>query len=103
CAPCRCAWTAQACTRVRTHVLTTRVLAVVDGERDEVRVVVYGEAATRTQDRAMLDGEPGYDAAAAEAVDAAVRDGAVVAPLVDCEPLAKMWAERALDDETPFV
>jgi hypothetical protein len=97
------AWRSPSGTTVRNHVLTTRVIATVDSERDEVRVTVDPEAATRTQDRELLDGEPGYDAARVESMHDQVRDGAVVAPLVDCEPLAKTWAERALDDETPFV
>jgi len=97
------AWRSPSGTEVRNHVLTTRLIAVVDGERDEVRVLVDAEAATRTQDRELLDGEPGYDATRVESVHDQVRDDAVVAPLVDCEPLAKTWAERALDDETPFV
>jgi very-short-patch-repair endonuclease len=97
------AWRSPSGTQVRNHVLTTRLIAVVDSESDEVRVIVDAEAATRTQDRELLDGEPGYAAARVEAVHDQVRDGAVVAPLVDCEPLAKSWAERALDDETPFV
>ncbi len=97
------AWRSPSGTTVRNHVLTTRVIATVDSDRDEVRVMVDPEAATRTQDRELMDGEPGYDPARVESVHDQVRDGAVVAPLVDCEPLAKTWAERALDDETPFV
>jgi very-short-patch-repair endonuclease len=97
------AWRSPSGVQIRNHVLTTRVVAVVDSERDEVRVVIDGEAATRAQDRELLDGEPGYDSARVEAVHDQVRDGAVTAPLVDCEPLAKSWAERALDAQTPFV
>ena len=97
------AWRSPSGVLVRNHILTTRVVAVVDSERDEVRVVVDREAATRAQDRELLDGEPGYDAARVEGVHDQVREGAVVAPLVDCEPLAKTWAERALDVQTPFV
>jgi very-short-patch-repair endonuclease len=96
-------WRSPSGTEVRNHILTTRVLAIVDGERDEVRVVLDPEAATRTQDRELLDGEPGYEASRVESVHDLVRDDTVVAPLVDCEPLAKTWAERALDDDTPFA
>ena len=49
------AWRSPSGTVVRNHVLTTRVIATVDSERDEVRVVVDGEAATRAQDRELLD------------------------------------------------
>jgi very-short-patch-repair endonuclease len=97
------AWRSPSGVEVRNHLLTTRVLAVVDGESDEVRVVVDAVASTRFQDRELLDGEPGYDASRVEAIHDQVRDDVVVAPLVDCEPLAKAWAERALDAETPFV
>jgi very-short-patch-repair endonuclease len=97
------AWRSPGGAEVRNHVLTTRLVAVVDGERDEVRVLIDAEAATRTQDRELLDGEPGYDAGRVESVHDQVRDDVVVAPLVDCEPLAKAWAERALDAETPYV
>ncbi|MDT5025910.1 MAG: hypothetical protein QOE61_2336, partial [Micromonosporaceae bacterium] len=97
------AWRSPAGTEVRNHVLTSRLVAVVDGERDEVRVLIDADGATRTQDRELLDGEPGYDAGRVEGVHDQVRDDVVVAPLVDCEPLAKAWAERALDAETPYV
>lgn len=95
-------WRSPTGTIVRNHVLVTRLHAVVDPERDEVRVIVDPDAVTRMQDRELLDGEPGYDASRAETLHDQVRDGAVVAPLVDCEPLAKVWAERALDEMTPF-
>ena len=65
--------------------------------------MVDPESSTRTQDRELLDGEAGYDPTRVEFIHDKVREDAVVAPLVDCEPLAKAWAERALDDETPFV
>lgn len=97
------AWRSPSGTEVRNHLLTTRLVAVVDGESDEVRVLIDPEAVTRTQDRELLDGEPGYDAARVEGVHDQVRDDVVVAPLVDCEPLAKAWAERALDAQTPYV
>ncbi|HEX6873233.1 MAG TPA: AAA domain-containing protein, partial [Micromonosporaceae bacterium] len=96
-------WRAPSGADVRNHVLTTRLLAVVDGERDEVRVVVDPEAATRVQDRELIDGEAGFDASRVESVHDQVREDGVVAPLVDCEPLAKAWAQRALDEETPFL
>jgi very-short-patch-repair endonuclease len=95
-------WRSPSGTQVRNHILTSRVLATVDADRDEVRVVVDPEATTRMQDREMLDGEPGFDAARMEHLYDQIRDGAVVAPLVDAEPLAKLWAERALDVQTPF-
>jgi len=97
------AWRSPAGTQVRNHILTTRLIAVVDGEADAVRVVVDPEAVTRVQDRELLDGEPRFDAARVEAVHDQVRDDAVVAPLVDGQPLVKQWAERALDDDTPFL
>ncbi len=97
------AWRTADGTDIRNHVFTTRLLAIVDGERDEVRVVVDPEGHTRVQDRELLDGEPGYDPTRVETVHDQVRDGAVVAPLIDCEPLATAWAQRALDVETPFI
>jgi very-short-patch-repair endonuclease len=97
------AWRAPSGTVIRNHILTTRLIAVLDTERDEVRVVVDAEGSTRTQDRELLDGEAGYDPSRVESVHDKVREDTVVAPLVDCEPLAKAWAERALDAETPFV
>ncbi len=96
-------WRSPSGKEIRNHILTTRVVAVVDSERDEVRVHVDVDAATRAQDRELLDGEDGYDAGRVEAVHDQVREDAVVAPLVDCEPLAKSWAQRALDAETPYV
>ncbi len=95
-------WLSPAGTSVRNHILATRLIAVVDSERDEVRVVVDPEGVTRAQDREFLDGEDGYDPARVESVHDQVRDGAVVAPLVDCERLVKVWADRALDVQTPF-
>jgi hypothetical protein len=97
------AWRSASGAEVRNHVLTTRVRAVIGSERDVVRVVLDSEAATRAQDRELLDGEPGYDPGRVEGVHDQIREGAVNAPLVDCEPLARAWAERALDDDTPFV
>ncbi len=97
------AWRTAAGTDVRNHIFVTRLLAIVDGESDEVRVIVDPEAHTRVQDRELLDGEPGYDAFRVENVHDQIRDGAVSAPLVDCEPLAMAWAQRALDVETPFI
>lgn len=97
------AWRAPSGTEIRNHILTTRVLAIVDGERDEVRVVLEGDPTTRTQDRELLDSETGYDATRVESVHDQVRDDAVIAPLTDCEAIVKAWAERALDDETPFI
>src|SRR6185369_13010002 len=95
------AWRSPAGTQVRNHILTTRLIAVVDGEADAVRVVVDPEAVTRVQDRELLDGEPRFDAARVEAVHDQVRDDAVVAPLVDGQPLVKQGAERDLDDDPP--
>ena len=97
------AWRSASGTEVRNHILTTRLIAVVDPESDSVRVMVDPDGATRAQDRELLDGEPGYDPVRVENVHDQVRDDAVVAPLVDCERLVKQWAERALDDETPFI
>ena len=75
----------------------------MDAESDSVRLIVDPAASTRAQDRELLDGEPGYEPARVESMHDALREDAVVSPLVDCEALAKQWAERALDDETPFV
>jgi very-short-patch-repair endonuclease len=97
------AWRTSEGTDIRNHVFATRLLALVDGEQDEVRVIVDPEAHTRVQDRELLDGEPGYDAGRVESVHDQVRDGAIAAPLVDSEPLAAAWAQRALDVETPFI
>jgi very-short-patch-repair endonuclease len=97
------AWRSPSGSVIRNHVLATRLVAVVDAERDEVRLVVDPEASTRLQDRELLDGEPGYDVSRVESVHDLVRDGAVVAPLSDGEAIAKSWADRALDVETPFV
>src|SRR5262245_35912643 len=96
-------WRSPSGTAVRNHVLVTRLRAVVDPERDEVRVLVDADGVTRVQDRELLDSEPGFDASRVESLHDQVRDGAVAAPLVDCEPLAKVWAERALDEISPFV
>jgi very-short-patch-repair endonuclease len=96
-------WRSPTGTVVRNHVLLTRLRAAVDPERDEVRVLIDPDGVTRVQDRELLDGEPGFDASRVETVHDQVRDGAVAAPLVDCEPLAKVWAERALDEMSPFV
>ncbi|MGE5827157.1 MAG: AAA domain-containing protein [Micromonosporaceae bacterium] len=96
-------WRSPSGTVLRNHVLVTRLHAVVDPERDEVRVFVDADGVTRVQDRELLDSEPGFDASRVEALHDQVRDGAVAAPLVDCEPLAKVWAERALDEISPFV
>ena len=96
-------WRSPAGTRVRNHILTTRLIAIVDADRDEVRIMVDDEMATRPQDRELLDQEEGYDATRVEGMHDLIREGAVTAPLVDCEPLAKAWAERALDVETPYV
>jgi hypothetical protein len=97
------AWRSASGAQVRNHLLTTRLIAVVDTESDSVRVVVDPEASTRAQDRELLDGEPGFDPARVEAIHDLIREDAVESPLVDCEPLVKQWAERALDDETPYV
>jgi very-short-patch-repair endonuclease len=96
-------WRSPAGTRIRNHILTTRLIAIVDADRDEVRIVVDDESATRPQDRELLDQEEGFDATRVEGMHDLIREGAVNAPLVDCEPLAKVWAERALDVETPFI
>jgi very-short-patch-repair endonuclease len=95
-------WQTPAGNLVRNHIMTTRLRAVVDADRDEVRIEVHPEPATRTQDRELLDGEPGYAAHRLDAVHDPVRGGAVLAPLVDGEPLLKVWAERALDEATAF-
>jgi very-short-patch-repair endonuclease len=97
------AWRSPSGTVVRNHILATRLIAIVDTEKDEVRVIVDPDAATRAQDRELLDGEPGYDPSRVESVHDQVRDEAVLAPLVDGERVAKVWAERALDTETPYV
>jgi very-short-patch-repair endonuclease len=97
------AWRSASGTQVRNHILTSRLIAVVDSDSDSVRVLVDPEASTRAQDRELLDGEPGFDAVRVESVHDQIRDDAVDAPLVDCEPLVKQWAERALDDETPYI
>src|SRR5690606_39248905 len=97
------AWRAPSGTVIRNHILTSRLLAVLDTDKDEIRVIVDPEGGTRTQDRELLDGEDGFDASRVESMHDKVREDAVVAPLVDCEPLAKSWAERALDAETPFI
>ena len=97
------AWRTAEGTDIRNHVFATRLLAIVDGEQDAVRVVVDPEGHTRVQDRELLDGEPGYDATRVESVHDQVRDGAITAPLVDSEALATTWAQRALDVETPFI
>ena len=97
------AWRSATGAQVRNHILTTRLIAVVDTESDTVRVVVDPEASTRAQDRELLDGEPGYDPARVENIHDRIREEAVESPLVDCEALVKQWAERALDDETPYV
>jgi hypothetical protein len=96
-------WRTAEGTDVRNHVFATRLLAVVDGEQDEVRVIVDPDGHTRMQDRELLDGEPGYDATRVETVHDQVRDCAVIAPLEDIEPLATTWAQRALDVDTPFT
>jgi very-short-patch-repair endonuclease len=96
-------WRSPSGTVVRNHILTTRLIAILDTEKDEVRVIVDPDAATRAQDRELLDGEPGYDPNRVESVHDQVRDDAVVAPLVDGERVAKTWAERALDTETPYI
>ena len=70
---------------VRNHLLTTRLIAVVDTDKDEVRIIVDPEVATRAQDRELLDGEPGYDPTRVESVHDQVRDEAVLSPLVDGE------------------
>ncbi len=54
-------WRSPSGTVVRNHILTTRLIAIVDTDKDEVRIVIDPEAATRAQDRELLDGEPGYD------------------------------------------
>ena len=96
-------WRSPAGTRIRNHILTTRLIAIVDADRDEVRILIDDESATRPQDRELLDQEEGFDATRVESMHDLIREGAVRAPLVDCEPLAKVWAERALDVETPFI
>src|SRR5262249_29712685 len=97
------AWRTADGTDIRNHVFATRLLAIVDGEQDAVRVVVDPEGHTRVQDRELLDGETGYDATRVESVHDQVRDGAIASPLVDSEALAAAWAQRALDVETPFI
>ncbi|GAA1745515.1 AAA domain-containing protein [Luedemannella helvata] len=87
---------------VRNHILATRVRIVVDAERDEARVVLDAEATTRVQDRELLDGVAQFHPPRVETVHEQVREGAFVAPLTDAENLMKIWAERALDDATPF-
>jgi hypothetical protein len=96
-------WRSPSGTVVRNHLLTTRLIGILDTTKDEVRIVIDPDAATRAQDRELLDGEPGYDPNRVEIVHDQVRDEAVVTPLIDGEQLAKTWAERALDADTPFV
>src|SRR5262249_19067039 len=74
---------------------------VVDADRDEVRVDVPQLTNTRAQDRELLDGETGYVQSRVESMHDQVREG-LTSPLVDGEPLVKLWAERALDEATTF-
>ncbi|HEY7225775.1 MAG TPA: AAA domain-containing protein [Micromonosporaceae bacterium] len=96
-------WRTPGGTVVRNHLITTRLIAVIDTAKDEVRLMVDPDAATRAQDREVLDGEVGYDPVRVEQVHDQIRDEAVVTPLVDSEALLKLWAERALDSETRYV
>ncbi len=96
-------WRTPAGTLVRNHLFTTRLQAVIDAAKDEVRLVIDPDAATRSQDRELLDGETGYDPTRVEAVHDQIRDELVVAPLVDGESLVKTWADKALDVDTPFI
>jgi very-short-patch-repair endonuclease len=96
-------WRSPSGTVVRNHIMATRLIAIVDTDKDEVRVIIDPDAATRAQDRELLDGEPGYDPSRVESVHDQVRDEEVLAPLIDGERVAKTWAERALDTETPYI
>jgi very-short-patch-repair endonuclease len=96
-------WRTPAGTMVRNHLFTTRLIAVIDAVKDEVRLVIDPDAATRAQDRELLDGEAGYDPTRVEWVHDQIRDEAVMSPLVDGEGLVKTWADKALDVDTPFI
>jgi very-short-patch-repair endonuclease len=96
-------WRTPGGTVVRNHLLTTRLIAVIDTAKDEVQVMVDPDAATRAQDREVLDGETGYDPIRVEQVHDQIRDESVVMPMIDSEALLKIWAERALDAETTYV
>jgi very-short-patch-repair endonuclease len=97
------AWRSPSGTVVRNHLMTTRLVAVVDAARDEVRVIIDPDAPTRAQDREVLDGEPGYDPVRVDQVHDQIRDETVVTPLVDGEALVRTWAERALDAHTEYI
>ena len=96
-------WRTPGGTVIRNHLFTTRLIAVIDADKDEVRLVIDPDAATRAQDRELLDGEVGYDPTRVEWVHDQIRDEAVVTPLVDGEALVKTWADKALDVDTPFI
>jgi very-short-patch-repair endonuclease len=96
-------WRTPAGTKIRNHIFTTRLISVVDTDKDEVRIVIDEDSPTRPQDRELLDQEAGYAASRVEALHDQIRDGAVRAPLTDGEAAAKTWAERALDVQTEFV
>jgi very-short-patch-repair endonuclease len=96
-------WRTPAGTVIRNHLFTTRLIAVIDATKDEVRLIIDPDAATRAQDRELLDGEVGYDPTRVEWVHDQIRDEAVVTPLVDGEGLVKTWADKALDVDTPFI
>ena len=96
-------WRTPAGTMVRNHLFTTRLMAVIDATKDEVRLAIDPDAATRSQDRELLDGETGYDPTRVEWVHDQIRDEAVLTPLVDGEALVKTWADKALDVDTPFI
>jgi len=96
-------WRTPAGTVIRNHLFTTRLIAVIDAVKDEVRLIIDPDAATRAQDRELLDGEVGYDPTRVEWVHDQIREEAVLTPLVDGEALVKTWADKALDVDTPFI
>jgi very-short-patch-repair endonuclease len=95
------AWAAPDGTRVRNHLLVTRVHVEVDPDTERVDVVL-GETAPVLQDRELLGDLPSFTAARTDRLRERVREGEGVGLQDSVAELLQTWCDRALESPASY-
>jgi len=89
-------WRAPDGTRVRNHLLTTRVHLRVDADTERVEVVL-GEASPVLQDRELLADLPGFTPARTDRLRQRARDGEGAGLRDEAGEILQAWCDRGLE------
>ncbi|GAA5038782.1 AAA domain-containing protein [Actinopolymorpha pittospori] len=89
-------WTAPNATRIRNHLLGTRAEVLLDAETQRIDVLLEAGVA-RLQDRELLDGLTGFEAARTNRLRERVRGGEGVGLQDSVVSVLKEWCDRALE------